>query len=108
MPNDEHRRFASAAGVPVLSLLVIRHWPVRHSQLGGAGFEPAKALPSDLQSDPFDRSGNPPLITSNTAFLRRVAPETFGLADPGAPALDDINRHLSEHELAEGLEPTTC
>ena len=28
--------------------------------MGGAGFEPAKAVPSDLQSDPFDRSGNPP------------------------------------------------
>ena len=26
----------------------------------GAGFEPAKAEPSDLQSDPFDRSGTPP------------------------------------------------
>ena len=26
----------------------------------GAGFEPAKAEPSDLQSDPFDRFGNPP------------------------------------------------
>ena len=31
--------------------------------MGGAGFEPAKAMPSDLQSDPFDRSGNPPEIT---------------------------------------------
>jgi hypothetical protein len=29
--------------------------------MGGAGFEPAKALPSDLQSDPFGRSGNPPV-----------------------------------------------
>ena len=28
--------------------------------MGGAGFEPAKAEPSDLQSDPFDRFGNPP------------------------------------------------
>lgn len=28
-----------------------------------AGFEPAKAEPSDLQSDPFDRSGNPPTRT---------------------------------------------
>jgi hypothetical protein len=28
--------------------------------LEGAGFEPAKAEPSDLQSDPFDRSGTPP------------------------------------------------
>ena len=30
----------------------------------GAGFEPAKAEPSDLQSDPFDRSGTPPRIFS--------------------------------------------
>ena len=29
-------------------------------EMGGEGFEPSKALPSDLQSDPFDRSGNPP------------------------------------------------
>ena len=28
--------------------------------VGSAGFEPAKAMPSDLQSDPFDRSGNSP------------------------------------------------
>ena len=26
----------------------------------GGGFEPPKAKPSDLQSDPFDRSGTPP------------------------------------------------
>ncbi len=26
----------------------------------GGGFEPPKAEPSDLQSDPFDRSGIPP------------------------------------------------
>ena len=32
-----------------------------HNHLEGAGFEPAKAEPSDLQSDPFDRSGTPPL-----------------------------------------------
>ena len=28
--------------------------------VGSTGFEPVKALPSDLQSDPFDRSGNSP------------------------------------------------
>ena len=28
--------------------------------MGSTGFEPVKALPSDLQSDPFDRSGNSP------------------------------------------------
>jgi hypothetical protein len=26
----------------------------------GGGFEPPKAEPADLQSDPFDRSGTPP------------------------------------------------
>lgn len=26
----------------------------------GDGFEPSKAEPADLQSDPFDRSGTPP------------------------------------------------
>ena len=33
----------------------------------GEGFEPSKAEPSDLQSDPFDRSGTPPNVTVNYA-----------------------------------------
>ena len=46
----------------------------------GEGFEPSKAEPSDLQSDPFDRSGTPPehnklpqllLYTSSTIRLHR-------------------------------------
>jgi hypothetical protein len=32
----------------------------------GEGFEPSKAKPSDLQSDPFDRSGTPPVRTTYT------------------------------------------
>jgi hypothetical protein len=44
--------------------LVIGHSVNRQPPMGGAGFEPAKAEPSDLQSDPFDRSGNPPSLTS--------------------------------------------
>ena len=42
--------------------------------MGGAGFEPAKAEPSDLQSDPFDRFGNPPRHRSLTAFSIRLLP----------------------------------
>ena len=38
--------------------------------MGGAGFEPAKAMPSDLQSDPFDRSGNPPVQPPCTQVTR--------------------------------------
>ena len=33
----------------------------------GEGFEPSKAEPSDLQSDPFDRSGTPPNETGDYA-----------------------------------------
>jgi hypothetical protein len=33
---------------------------VRCLMVEGGGFEPPKAEPSDLQSDPFDRSGTPP------------------------------------------------
>jgi hypothetical protein len=34
----------------------------RLSLVEGGGFEPPKAEPSDLQSDPFDHSGTPPEI----------------------------------------------
>ena len=42
--------------------------PLNHTRgarllVEGAGFEPAKALPSDLQSDPFGRSGTPPILS---------------------------------------------
>ena len=40
-----------------------------------AGFEPAKAMPSDLQSDPFDRSGNPP---ESTERRNRTLTSRFG------------------------------
>ena len=45
-----------------LGRLRFYHWttPANRLIVEGAGFEPAKAEPSDLQSDPFDRSGTPP------------------------------------------------
>ena len=53
----------------------------------GAGFEPAKAEPSDLQSDPFDHSGTPPELPTywkqtNSSFEPKL-------------------------ELARGVEPPT-
>ncbi len=33
---------------------------VKNELVGGGGFEPPKAAPTDLQSAPFDRSGIPP------------------------------------------------
>jgi hypothetical protein len=43
-----------------LLTVLVCHPTEEQMQLGGAGFEPAKAEPPDLQSGPFDRSGNPP------------------------------------------------
>ena len=54
--------------------------------MGGAGFEPAKAVPSDLQSDPFDRSGNPP--SSMVQYLEIVA--GISLSDQYLFALQDF------------------
>ena len=34
--------------------------------VGGAGFEPTKAEPTDLQSAPFDRFGIPPKVSFKT------------------------------------------
>ena len=39
--------------------------PSSQSLVEGEGFEPSKAKPSDLQSDPFDRSGTPPMRLSS-------------------------------------------
>ncbi len=48
----------SAWKAEVLPLNYTREKIMRY--LEGEGFEPSKAEPSDLQSDPFDRSGTPP------------------------------------------------
>ena len=37
------------------------YFPAAIVQVEEEGFEPSKAEPSDLQSDPFDRSGTPPM-----------------------------------------------
>ncbi len=42
----------------------------------GGGFEPPKAEPSDLQSDPFGHSGTPPNFQ---LFLRRLMVPTAGV-----------------------------
>ena len=41
----------------------------RSNMVEGEGFEPSKAEPSDLQSDPFDRSGTPPESIANDKDL---------------------------------------
>lgn len=60
--------------------------------MGGAGFEPAKALPPDLQSGPFGRLGIHPVPVR---FRRRSRDEPEG-----------FSRHRRA-ELAERLELST-
>ena len=43
---------------------------MKTSVVAGAGFEPAKAEPTNLQSVPFDRSGTPPGILKFTVAWR--------------------------------------
>lgn len=51
----------SAWKAEVLPLNYTRYFLYILYLVEGGGFEPPKAEPSDLQSDPFDRSGTPPL-----------------------------------------------
>lgn len=50
----------SAWKAEVLPLNYTRKLSIPYSMVEGVGFEPTKAEPSDLQSDPFGRSGTPP------------------------------------------------
>ncbi len=47
---------------PTLSAWKAEVLPLNYTRIvvEGEGFEPSKAEPSDLQSDPFGRSGTPP------------------------------------------------
>ena len=91
--------------------------------MGAAGFEPAKAEPSDLQSDPFDRLGNPPRhlrrLIAPHGGLTRPRPSDTWQATRGRQRRRSLWRAVrpidSKHaalftyyELAGGLEPSTC
>ncbi len=65
--------------------------------VGGTGFEPVKALPSDLQSDPFGHSGIPPtLCVRRKEWLCSLTSAPVG----GAPAANML-AHSSPEETSE-------
>jgi hypothetical protein len=66
----------------------------RHA-VGEEGFEPSKAMPPDLQSGPFDRSGIPP-VTAVTNFQLTDRPFV-------ALRLPERSQNLNDHKLNGGL-----
>ena len=84
-------------------ILVIRPF----ISMEGEGFEPSKAMPSDLQSDPFGHSGNPPAANDENQMTNR--PLSFDTRHSAFTLLrfGPSTAHF-HYELAEGLEPTTC
>ena len=61
LPLNHTRCSKCSPETPLHAILSVRH--PRHL-VEGVGFEPTKAKPSDLQSDPFGRSGTPPGLAS--------------------------------------------
>ena len=54
----------------------------------GEGFEPSKAVPSDLQSDPFDRSGIPPRDTGRGLYTGRRVSQAPAASRTNIPTRD--------------------
>ena len=81
-------------------------WASRFIVVGSAGFEPAKAMPSDLQSDPFDRSGNSPslYLSSNYRFLFFLKGSSSG--SPACFSPLDIKHHRFSTEMLYRPRPS--
>ena len=66
----------------------------------GEGFEPSKAEPSDLQSDPFGRSGTPPNETSNCEGIALISQCAFLAVLRVHDLSGSVARHLSGCHIA--------
>src|SRR3954454_8916227 len=73
--------------------------------MGGAGFEPAKAVPPDLQSGPFGRLGIHPGKCDVTAAVR-IESATIGFLSPSVVRLLRRNRESSSPGRAGGESRT--
>jgi hypothetical protein len=62
----------------------------------GEGFEPSKAEPSDLQSDPFDRSGTPPKMQARNCLADPDRLSTEMNRTGRERRVQSISRHLLE------------
>ncbi len=63
LPLNYTRRKSSCCGIAIPAAFRSHHPGGVSYVVEGGGFEPPKAEPSDLQSDPFDHSGTPPELS---------------------------------------------
>ena len=69
----------------------------------GGGFEPPKAEPSDLQSDPFGHSGTPPRGHFHQLTLIRIRNLAMSYSHMGTPTLPSaLLRFTSEFGMGSG------
>jgi hypothetical protein len=66
----------------------------------GEGFEPSKAEPSDLQSDPFDRSGTPPNETEYYGTFFNYRQDQIDLIDYSTKPVQLRVRWLDKRRIA--------
>ena len=70
--------------------------------MASEGFEPPKAVPADLQSDPFGRLGNSPKALPTGVFTNRVrAIKDSGCLAPGVTRVHPKDAHTREADTAE-------
>src|SRR3954451_15261768 len=89
----------------------LRRRPSRFSLVlvEGEGFEPSKAEPSDLQSDPFDRSGTPPNETEHYGdfpYLCQTVGAVFCVAPTAGAAGVRIRYHgaRNPHSVSPSIQ----
>ena len=69
----------------------------------GGGFEPPKAEPSDLQSDPFGHSGTPPQGHFSSTKLMRIWNLAMSYSHMGTPTLPSaLLRFTTEFGMDSG------
>ena len=74
----------------------------------GEGFEPSKAEPSDLQSDPFGHSGIPPLNFYSIFMRKMVEGEGFepSKAEPSDLQSDPFGHSGTPPQIAAAIVVT--
>ena len=105
LPLNYTRQAQSQRFLPTLPA----HTQIQNNMVEGGGFEPPKAEPSDLQSDPFGHSGTPPRERSCVFSLSAMpmstifTPEFLTFRAPAVPKPGGNTVKKTPERLTPGL-----